>query len=135
MTINGSTLDGVRPGKGFKDTLLAPLETKDYIYNESRLENGRRVLSTPVRYKSRSISLEFQIIGSTKAELETRKSALFNAFNNGTVDIVATEFSSQVFHFIYTGKTPTYSSGLSGLSCRVKVGFDEPNPSDRTAHS
>lgn len=134
MLINSENIPGVRPGKDFKDSLLAPLEAKEYVYNESRLEDGIRVFNTPIKYKSRSLTLEFQITGSTKADMEARKQRLYDMFSMGTVDIEVPEFCSGVFHLIYTGKSPSYSSGLSGCACKIKVGFDEPNPTDRTAN-
>mgnify|MGYP007069878295 CR=1 FL=1 len=129
MTINGATLAGVKPGSKFRESLYAPLEMKDYIYNESRLEHGRRVLSTTPRYKSRSLTLEFTITAASSADLVTRTNALYSALYAGDVAIAPTEYGTEVFHLIYTGKSPTYDHGT--YACKVKVGFDEPDPSNR----
>lgn len=129
MTINGVTLAGVRPGNKFRENLYAPLEMKEYISNESRLEHGKRVFSTPARYKSRSLSLEFNITASTTADLKSRYNAFLNALYTGEITLVASEFGNEVFHLIYTGKSPSYDNGK--CACKVKVGFDEPNPGNR----
>lgn len=131
MTINDLTIEGVRPGKGFRDALLAPLEVKDYVTNESRLEHGHRHLSLPTKYKNRTVSLEFQIVGRTAALMEQSRERLFAEFYKGEVKLHAPEFTNRVFHLLYIGKTSTYSSGLSGRACKVKVSFDEPNPGNR----
>ena len=66
LLINGqdaATL-GIRMGIGFIDALDSPLEIKERIVSESRLEDGAHIVPTPVRFKSRSLSLEFILMGS-----------------------------------------------------------------------
>lgn len=121
---------GVSPGKGFYDTLLAPFEAKDYISNESRLEDGIRVLSTPVKFKKRSFTLEFQITGATPEIFENNKRYFFQSLSVGKLTLNV-QGLPRGFDLIYTGKSNTYSGGLSGCACKVKIGFDEPNPNSR----
>ena len=133
MKLNGSTLTGVRMGNGFRDALLAPIELKEFVSNESRLEHGKRVIasSSLAKYAPRTVALEFLVSGSTASEMETNRSALFAVFYNGTVVLEVPEITAQVFRLVYLGKSPTYSSGLSGRACRVMVSFEEPDPSQR----
>jgi len=131
IKINGNYMAYVRPGKGFKEALLSPLELKPFVMNESRLEHGTRVLVENPRFAMRSITLEFQIVADTVSDFEQTKRNLFLALYNGSVSIQVPEWSDEVFHLVYTGKSPSYDSGLSGRACKVKVGFDEPDPSNR----
>ena len=133
MKMNGTTLSGVRMGENFKSDLYAPLELKEFVSNESRLEHGTRVIVRNPRYASRTLSLEFQVIGESKAEMEANLAALYEQLDGGTVLLEVPELTSDVFNLIYTGKSGTYSSGLSGCACKIKVGFIEPNPTDRVA--
>ena len=139
MKMNDSTLAGVQMGEGFKDELYAPLELKEFVSNESRLEDGRRVITTNTsgtslaKKASRSISLEFCIVGSNESDFNTKKNALFTELYKGSVKLEVPEIGSDVFHLIYLGKSNTYSSGLSKCSCKVKVSFEEPDPSRRTS--
>lgn len=132
MTINNVELAGVRMGEGFRNELLAPPELKDFVTNESRLEHGMRIIVRNPRYASRTLSLEFQVTGSTKVAMEQNLAALYAQLATGTVRLAVPELTSAVFNLVYTGKTPSYSAGVSGRACKVKVGFLEPNPANRT---
>ena len=60
LLINGKdawTQWGVNMGDGFIDALDAPLPMKDYIENESRLEHGKRIITTDAKVDSRDITL------------------------------------------------------------------------------
>ena len=136
--MNDNTLNGVKMGDGFRETLYAPLELKEFVSNQSRLEHGKRVIVTGTndnslaRYASRNITLEFCVIGDDESDFGTKKNALFTELYKGEVKLEPTELGTDVFHLIYTGKTSTYSCGLSKRACKVKVSFDEPNPNNRT---
>lgn len=131
VRIDGIIQPGVAPGKGFYDALLAPLEIKDYISNESRLEDGVRVYPTPIKAKKRSLVLEFQITGKNKETMESYKRSFFNSLTVGRIIVLSAQGLPRGFDLIYTGKSPSYSGGLSGCACKVKIGFDEPNPNSR----
>ena len=131
IKMNTYPMDGIRPGKGFRDTLLSPLPMKDYISNESRLEHGIRVYSPIARYAQRSITLEFQIVGENTNDFISKRDAFYNQLSMGKVDLEWSEMPDKVFHLIYTGKSPSYSSGTSQTACKIKIGFDEPNPYNR----
>ena len=139
MKINNTTLAGVKMGDGFKDELYAPIELKEFVSNESRLEHGRRVVTADTggnslaRYASRTISLEFRITGSSISEFLTNRNALYTELYKGAVKLEVPELGSEVFNLIYLGKSSTYSTGLSRMACRVKVSFEEPNPSQRSS--
>ena len=139
MIMNNTTLSGVKMGDGFRDELYAPLELKEFVTNESRLENGCRVLTIDTnsnslaKIASRNISLEFCIYGSNEGEFLANRNALFTELYKGSVTLQVPELGSEVFHLIYQGKSNTYSSGLSRRACRVKVSFQEPNPSNRSS--
>lgn len=133
MIINGINYPGIQPGKGFKDALMAPIPVKEYATNESRLDHGKRVLSIPVKKQSRSLTLEFQITGSSQANFESTLNMFYSELNSGEFVVRLNLYPGpKYFHLIYTGKTSTYSGGLSGCSCKIKVSFDEPDPSNNT---
>ena len=129
--MNDTTLNGVRMGSNFKNELYAPMELKEFVSNESRLENGKRVIVRNPKVASRTLSLEFAIVGSTQEDFEYKLSVLYEELNKGTVKLEVPELNNDVFHLIYTGKSGTYSSGLSRMACKVKVSFEEPNPANR----
>lgn len=139
MKMNDVTLAGVKTGEGFRDELYAPLELKEFVSNESRLEHGRRVVTTGTgnnslaRYASRTVSLEFLVVGTDETDFLSKRNALFTELYKGAVKLEVPELGPDVFHLIYQGKSNTYSTGLSKKACRVKVSFEEPDPSNRTS--
>lgn len=135
MKMNTTTLAGVRMGENFKNDLYAPLELKEFVSNESRLENGKRVIVRNPKKASRTLTLEFLVTGSTEVAFNTNLQAVYTELYKGTVDLEVPELGNEVFHLIYLGKSPSYSSGLSKRACKFKVSFEEPNPADRTAHT
>ena len=135
MKMNNATLVGVRMGEGFKDELYAPVELKEFVSNESRLKHGRRVItsgmSARARKASRTIALEFHIVGRNTTEFYQNRDAFFAQLYNGEVVFEVPELGEEVFRLIYLGKSSTYSSGLTNTACKVKVSFEEPNPNNR----
>jgi hypothetical protein len=64
---------------GALSALLAWPEVKERISNESRLEDGRRIDDTaPVRYQSRTITLEMHIIASSFDDFLTKERAFMH---------------------------------------------------------
>ena len=124
---------GVKMGKGFLDALLAPKPLKEFVSNESRLEDGVRTIvpSTP-KIASRDVTLTFQITGSNSTAFNTNKAAFFALLYAGSVTIEVPQNSSEKFKLIYVGNAPAYKGGLSGYACKVTVKFNEPNPNDRS---
>ena len=131
MTINGTNYTKIRIGKGFKDVLLAPIPLKDPIENDSSIENGVRYIVNTHK-KARDLTLEFQVVGTSTSDFEAQKTALFTEFYKGTFVLSNLGFTNEVFHLVYLGKTPTYSSGLSNRACKVSASFKEYDPTNRT---
>ena len=135
MKMNDNTLTGVKMGNGFYDTLYAPIELKEFVSNESRLENGKRVIVANPRKASRTFSLEFLVTGATATAFGNNLQVLFTQLYAGSVKLEVPEVSEDVFFLVYQGKSSTYSSGLSKTACRVTVAFEEPDPSRRSESS
>lgn len=135
LIINGEdawTQWGVNMGDGFIDTIDAPLPMKDYIENESRLEDGKRVLTSNVKKDSREITLSFTITGTSESDYRSKKKAFETELYNGALTISVPKISGDVYHLIYTGKNVSYGLSLDRCFGNFSAKFEEPNPSDRT---
>lgn len=135
LIINGKdawTQWGVNMGDGFIDTIDAPLPMKDYIENESRLEDGKRVLTSNVKKDSREITLSFTITGTSESDYRSKKKAFETELYNGALTISVPKISGDVYHLIYTGKNVSYGLSLDRCFGNFSAKFEEPNPSDRT---
>lgn len=88
LYINGNDAWGmyrVAMGEGFIQTLLTPAGNKDFIENESRLENGKRVVFNNPKVASRDLTLTFNIHGDTQEEYMLNYKAFVAVLQQGKV--------------------------------------------------
>lgn len=151
-------LGGVAMGDGFLDTLTEPLTPKEYIENESRLEDGKRVVLPDVpRCQSRELTLAFTIEGegptlAAKRSSFLRRRGLFlrlmhagrvvlrvpaygdeMTFHPADGEAVGGEAvqSGQCYRLVYTGRGSEYALNPIRTFCKMMLKFTEPNPADR----
>ena len=77
----------VAMGDNFIENLLVPAGNKEFIENESRLENGKRVITTNPKVASRDVTLTFNIHGDTTTEYLTNYAAFVAVLQAGAVKI------------------------------------------------
>lgn len=135
LRINGSAEIckeyGIKMGDNFIDTLTEPLDLKDFIENESRLEDGKRIVVNNPRFKSREITLGFTISGNTREEFLANKKAFLNLMYAGSITIQVPRNSDDVYHLVYTGKGGEYGMNKLRTFCHMVLKFIEPNPRNR----
>ena len=118
-------------GDGFLDALDAPLQMKDYIENESRLENGKHIDTSNAKIASREITLQFTITGSSEADYRAKKKALQQELQSGEFNIKVPALGNDVFNLVYTGKSISYGLSLDRRFGHFSTKVTEPNPADR----
>lgn len=134
LFINGKdawTTWGVNMGNGFLDALDAFAPMKEYIENSSRLEHGKRMITTNAKVDSRDLTLEFTIMGSSKTDYRTKKKAFQTELQAGALTLQVPALGNEVYHLVYTGKSIGYGLSLSRDFGKVSAKFTEPNPMDR----
>lgn len=122
---------GVNMGEGFLDAIDAPLPMKEYVEDESRLEDGIRIDTGNPKVDSREITLGFTIMGSSDTDYRSKKAAFQTELQKGAFTIRIPDLGTQKYRMVYTGKSISY-----GLSRRRDFGHftmkcTEPNPADR----
>ncbi len=124
---------GVKMGDGFLDTLNEPLTPKGPVENESRLENGKRVVldQNNIKFKSRELTLDFIIEGRSPEEFKEYKRKFLEVMYRGNVSIQVPQDSDDVYHLIFKGKGTEYSMNYQRTFCHTVLKFEEPNPMDR----
>ena len=122
---------GVRMGSGFLDALDGFLPMKDYIENDSRLEHGKRMITTNAKVASRDITLEFTIEGNSETDYRTKKRAFQQELQAGAFTIKVPVLGTDVYHLVYTGKSASYGLSISRRFGKISAKFTEPNPMDR----
>lgn len=149
LLINGLdalTEYGVRMDDDFIDTLAAPSELKSFVENESRVEDGKRVLISNIRKASREITLKFTLSAkytedngdyeTSRAAMQTdfkaKKAKFMSVLESGNLTIKIPKVSDDVYHLIYTGKSMKYHLSRTLTFCTIAAKFVEPNPTNRT---
>jgi len=122
---------GVKMGDGFLDALCAPSPMKDFIENKSRLEHGKRVITTNPKLDERDVTLSFTIQGVSKADYQSKKAAFQTELYKGILTLQVPNNNTDVYHLIYTGKSITYSQSLDMKFGKITAKFNEPNPANR----
>lgn len=124
---------GVNMNDDFIDTLTEPLTPKEYIENESRLEDGKRVIvEEELKISSRELVLDFTMEATTPKQLSDYKAAFFTEMMKGNVKIKVPEVNDEVYNLIYKGKGTSYGMNPQRTFCHLMLKFDEPNPKNRS---
>lgn len=122
---------GVNMGDGFLDAIDAPLQMKEYIENESRLEDGKRVITTNAKIASREITLGFTLTGTSEEDYRAKKKAFEAELRTGSFTVNIPALGSDVYHLLYTGKSISYGLSLDRRLGHFTMKCEEPNPSNR----
>lgn len=137
FTINGQDTYatwGIILAPGSVDALLALPPAKEYVANESRLQDGVRVLTGSTAKPldaARDVTLELHLLARDAADYKAKYGA-FRAYIKAHRDLaVATEHSTDVFHFLY--RSCNSFSDWNGRVSHIALSLWEPNPGNRTA--
>lgn len=122
---------GVSMGDGFIDAIDGFNELKGFIENESRLENGKRVIAANPKIAARQLSLQFTIRGDSEANYRVKKKNFQKELEKGLVTIKIPSLGEEVYKLVYTGKNIAYGMSLNRRFGKVSMKFEEPNPADR----
>ncbi len=122
---------GVTLTRGWREALLKPAAVKDYSKNDSRLEDGIRIIAKKgyAKKKERDIQLPFIL----EAESETQYLANYEKFLNDIaysgMIYLKVPVMNKVFKLVYTDCQKFGDFGLKKGNFTLKL--TEPNPADR----
>ena len=131
LFINGVDADtlGIKMGDGFIGALLAPSPQKSGIENNSRNENGKRLIPN-TKIDERTVTLVFNVEGDTKQEFLSNLKNLYTIFSKGVCLIKVPALGNEVYK-LYFQKTTQFAENTELTFCKVAAVFNEPNPADR----
>lgn len=122
---------GVNMGDGFLDALDAPLQMKEYIENESRLEPGKRMITANAKVDSREITLGFTIMGTSESDYRTKRKAFLSELQAGAFTVKVPILGADVYKLVYTGRSINYGLSADRTFGHFTMKATEPNPADR----
>lgn len=120
-----------QPLKGTYNILQGNLETKEVISNESRLENGVRLVinSDSIKVQKREFSLTFLLEGSTYSEIQANTDLMLGVLRSGMINFEARRIG-QTFKLLFR-KVEEITDYRRDKFRTIKIKFLEPNPTDR----
>lgn len=122
---------GVNMGDGFLDALDAPLQMKEYIENESRLEHGKRMITANAKIDSREITLGFTIMGASESDYRAKRKAFLSELQAGAFTVNVPILGADVYKLVYTGRSINYGLSADRTFGHFTMKATEPNPADR----
>lgn len=122
---------GVNMGDGFLDALDAPLQMKEYIENESRLEHGKRMITANAKVDSREITLGFTIMGTSESDYRTKRKAFLSELQAGAFTVNVPKLGADLYKLVYTGRSISYGLSADRTFGHFTMKATEPNPADR----
>ncbi len=125
---------GVILAESSVEQFIAPPPLKEYITNESALENGVQVLTTTAalpKVAARNLTVEVNIIAANNSDLRTKLASFITALKGGVLTIQLTNHTADYFHCLY--QSCTQFSDYNGRVAKFALRLIEPDPTNRTA--
>lgn len=110
--------------------LMAPPPMKEFIENKSRLENGKRVITSNSKIDERNITLTFNLTAKSEDQFFARYNSFCEELATGVLHIRSKYQPNVVYKTIYLScnQFTQFMRGIAGFSLKLV----EPNPADRT---
>jgi len=121
---------GIKMGDGFLNSLGVFAPVKEYITNNSRLEDGIRYCEISPKLNERDVNLIFRITGTSHSDFLKKKTSFMNELYRGDVEIEVPPNSNDVYFLKYVNCT-SYGQNISRTAAKIVVKFKEPNPTRR----
>lgn len=122
---------GVTLTRGWREALLKPAGVKEYSKNDSRLEDGIRMVAKSAYSKKqeRSVQLSFILEGDTEADYLNKYESFLDAIAYRGQILFKVPVLNRIFNLVYTDCS---KFGDFGLKCgNFTLTFTEPNPNNR----
>lgn len=109
--------------------LMAPPPSKEYIVNDSRLENGKRYITSNARVSSRDLTLPIHIKASSKEKFYEYYLAFCEELKKSSLHI-KTKYTDDIYKCVYISCSQ-YSQFMQCMA-HLSLKLVEPNPTDRS---
>ena len=109
--------------------LMTPAPMKDFIENSSRLEHGKRVITSNPKINERNITLEIHLTAKNKESFFERYLSFCEELATGVLNIKTKYQPDIVYKTIYLSCNQ-FSQFMQGIG-KFALKLCEPNPNDR----
>lgn len=134
VTINGKdakTTWGIEFDSSAISAIMTPPPMKSYIENESRLEHGKRLITSNAKVDAReSVSLTFSLRAKSETQFFARYDSFCSELETPTLNIVLESRPSVTYKFVY--KSCRQFTQYNNKLARFTLLVEEANPKDRS---
>lgn len=110
------------------NAIMTPASLKEFVINESRDEDGSRIIFHNPRQAQRELTIEMHLHASSQQQLISRYKQLIRIFESGMFTIELERNPGDIYHFIYESCN-SFSMGEKLAKFALKL--IEPNPTNR----
>lgn len=122
---------GVTLTRGWREALLTPPPVKEYVTNDSRIENGMSVIASPQfsKMQKRDVRLSFFLEGNDENDYLSKYEAFLNKIAYSGQICLKVPVLKRVFKLVYSQCSKFGDYGLKKGNFTLKL--TEYNPNDR----
>lgn len=123
---------GISMDSSSLSALMTPVPNKEFIENKSRLENGKRVITTSPKVDERNIILTFNLTAKDETEFFERYNSFCQELATGILNIRTKYQPDTVYRTIYLScnQFTQFMRGIGRFS--LKLVEYNPSPENRT---
>lgn len=132
LYINGKdayTTWGISMGDTSLSELMTPVSNKELIENESRLEHGKQVFVTNLRFDARNLTLTINLTASDEQQFFQRYNSFCKELATGKL-VIKTMYQPDVVYKTIYQSCSQFSQFMRGIG-KFTLKLYEPNPNDR----
>lgn len=109
--------------------LMTPAPNKEFIENSSRLEHGKRVITSSPKVDARDITLTINLTAKNEQQFFDRYLSFCSELETGVLNIKTSFQPNVVYKMIYLScsQFTQFMRGIASFSLKL----NEPNPKDR----
>ena len=110
-------------------SLMTPAPNKELIENSSRLEHGKRVISSNAKVDARDVTLTINLTAKNEQQFFDRYLSFCRELETGVLNIKTSFQPNVVYKMIYLScsQFTQFMRGIASFSLKL----NEPNPKDR----
>lgn len=110
-------------------SLMTPAPNKEFIENSSRLEHGKRVISSNPKVDARDVTLTINLTAKNEQQFFDRYLSFCSELETGVLNIKTSFQPNVVYKMIYLScsQFTQFMRGIASFSLKL----NEPNPKDR----
>lgn len=133
LIINGKdayTTWGISMDTSSLSALMTPPPMKEFIENKSRLEHGKRIITSNPKIDERNITLTFNLTAKNEEQFFSRYNSFCEELAIGVLNIKSKYQPDVVYKTIYLSCNQ-FTQFMRGIA-KFSLKLIEPNPKDRS---